>query len=163
MDFEILERLPRSPFESAAKKIHSASESIFPFHTDLVRLPNSRRNSASKLPSKETFAPGFTPSFWMRDLGWSILSHHLSAAAPRWKTASPSAVCKRKSPRKRISLVSSSAFPSDWCFPKRTEQLSSLPISFPASYCFLPRNACSDFVESPQLTIVSYQVRWRPP
>src|SRR5213594_4094104 len=66
----------------------------------------------------------------------------------RLKTASPSAVFKRSSPstafadlivengifsrnspRKRISLVSSSAFPSDCCFPNRTEQLSSFPMT----------------------------------
>src|SRR3979490_3145251 len=98
MDFEILERLPRSPFESAAKKIHSESGAALLLLAVLVGLPNSQRNPASNSPRTATFAPGFTPSFSMRDLGWRILPHHFSEAAPRRKTASPSPVCKRSSP-----------------------------------------------------------------
>src|SRR5437870_10253552 len=38
-------------------------------------------------------------------------------------------ILRRKSPRKRISLVSSSAFPSDSCLPTRTLQKASLPMA----------------------------------
>src|SRR5712664_378178 len=154
MAFEILERRARSSFESAAKKIHSEPEETLPLLKDLVSLANSSRNSKSKLPSRETLAPGFTPSFSIRDFGWRILSRHFSAVAPRWKTASPSAVCKRsspsaafadlivakaifsrKSPRKRISLVSSNAFPSDSCLPHQAVHCTSLPTVDHLPYC----------------------------